>query len=340
MMRAANDDTTKPQSPTMADELARDLPGLPLETKHLRADELGVLVKKGIFRREQLVPWSEIVGHRWRPFGLTFERQGYDECEVHLVRAWASRATRRVIDAAWREYVLRKIERDNALCGTHTPARVGAGGSLAIILGTPFAVILVFRLLYAVPDGFLAEAILACSVFLVISASLLLAGFRERGLMRETLMNWYRWELSREGIAHWSGVERTLLAPSPGDAIGSGWARVGGVVVPLGHLTFSRMASPIVLAMLERNRARRPLLGWLGLREAMLFFMPWFGAIILTGIAFEIVHYYSYWWPPDWIGVLFTVAFWAMLAMVWVESKLRSRHSIAAGRAMLERLGW
>ncbi|MHC5058764.1 MAG: hypothetical protein ACYTKD_29245 [Planctomycetota bacterium] len=78
-----------PESPTATaatvDELAKNLPGLPFETKRLRADERGVLRKRELFWREELVPWGEIVGHRWRPLEIVLERQSPDECEVHLL---------------------------------------------------------------------------------------------------------------------------------------------------------------------------------------------------------------------------------------------------------------
>ncbi len=225
-MQATGDDATKPQATPEADELARDLPGLPFETKHLRADERGVLVKKWLFRHEQLIPWGETVGYKCRPLEIILERQGADECEVHLVRAWAGRATRRVIDSAWREYVLRKIERDGVLRGTHSLSRIDESGACGIVVGMMFGGISVLMLLASARQGTQPGLRSFAIVLLLVSAGLIFAGIRERRLQRKTLLNWYKWEFLRKGIAYWSGEERVLLDPSSSHAIGSGLSRV------------------------------------------------------------------------------------------------------------------
>ncbi len=108
----------------------------------------------------------------------------------------------------------------------------------------------------------------------------------------------------------------------------------------MAHLTFSQMASPILLAMLERHGTMRPLFGWMGLREAVFIFAPWFSVMLLSSLTLALVEFMGYLYPPEWIPALYGPAVLPVLTAVYADSKLRTRHAIADGRAMLERLGW
>jgi hypothetical protein len=291
------------------------------------------------------VPWSEIVGHRWQPFGLALERQGADECEVHLVGAWAGRATRSRTDAAWREYVLRKIERDGRLRGTHFMVRPRLQYLAAVILG---------GLLLAQAAGMIGlsvfspkgagEARVSLAVagvgFLLLATALVTGGLREKRLVNEALLHWYRWEIARDGLVHWPFAERMVLTPSADGSVMSGCGSVGGATVPIGKLTYSRVARALVFAGLDRAGAGRPFLGWLGVSEAALAYLLFWCLLQPMAIAEITVAHLVLGMPEALPVVAFPVASVVAIVASRARSRRRTARAVTDGRAMLERLGW
>jgi len=343
--------TLDPEPPKPeADELAKGLPGLPVETKRLRADERGVLVRPGFLKRwrgrsEELIPWSEIVGYRSAPSELLLERQRSDECEVHLVRAWAGRSTRRAIAAAWREYVLRKIELDGCLRGTHFMIRPKLQYLTLLILGSLFLAQSIWMIALpvigtVVPAEMQKFLPIAGTGLLLLALAMILCGLREKRLTNEALLHWYHWEITREGIVHWPFTERTLLAATKEDSIMSGWGRISGATVPFAKFTCRRVAERLVLARLDKAGAQRPFLGWLAASEAALTFVLFYCAAIPVALAETTVLMLVQGVSEPQPVVAFPVASVLAIMVSRAWSRRRTRRAIAEGRAMLERLGW
>ncbi|MHC4202401.1 MAG: hypothetical protein ACYSU0_20605 [Planctomycetota bacterium] len=325
------------------DELAKDLPGLPLKLKRGRVDERGFDIRT--WRHgDLLIPWSSVRGFRsfWHG-SLAVEAQRPDESEVRRVSLSATRAQRGLIRAAWLEYVLRLIERDGELAGSYSLFRPTGQSLGAIGAGVVTAAFGLLMLLLPIEATF-ATTILVRLVglaYLVAGVCGVVAGAVVRSRAYAVRLHWYRWRLTREGLTFWPYAEETRLEPGPEDRIAPYAARLGRFTVPLENLTFREHAAALLLAMGERAGARTRPLTWLQPSVLIVPTLVLWSMMIVTGAAnWVLVRLYAD--PAD---PLFPMG--ACLAAVTVGaiaahlvSRGRLRRALADGRAMLERLGW
>jgi len=344
--------TTEAQSnPTEVDELAKNLPGLPVETKRLRADERGVLVKPGFLgkwrgRSETLVPWSEIVGHGGVRGGWGIQTQGSDECEVHELHVPAGRDARRAIEAAWQEYILRKIERDGVVRGTHVSGANTREGAYMIALGLilfGLSINSIRELIDPLTRGAEVAGIVCMAVVNALVGALAVAGgIRTAKIIRSALLCWYRWELSADGLARWSKDGKQVLAPLPSDTCDFMTTKMGGRLVPLGRLTHSPVLRRFTLGVFARRSGRPPKLGAYAVLGAGVVFLALLTLMLATVAQGRLIPFsdlpYSSVLQVLVIGVLFIFGVLSVVALIGV--KRESIKMTAEGRAMLERLGW
>ncbi len=343
---AMNEETLPPRPADVAsapDELAKDLPGLPLELKRGRVDERGFNLRT---RRhgELQVPWSSVRGFRsfWHG-SFAVLAQHPDESEVHHVPCPATRAERRLVRSAWREYVLRRIERDGELAGSYSLFRPAgqyngeiAVGVITVVFGVPAV------LIHPLPSEFsvfLPRLVGAAYVF----AGLLgiIAGLLMRSRTYVARLHWYRWRLSKEGLTFWPFAQETQLSPGPEDWIAPHAARLGRYTVPVENLTFREHAAALLLAMGARSGARTRPLTW---RQPSVLVVPMLAVwwIVILVCAAVVIDPYVF---EDHVSPLFLLVAWAAAVTGWaivapLVSRRRLRQSLTLGRAMLERLGW
>jgi hypothetical protein len=248
-----------------------------------------------------------------------------------------------VIDAAWREYVLRNIERDGRLRGTHQSALPRSDQVVAILYGVALilaALILVPAVRTSSIGRFNTPPVAIAALFgLLAGATTLLAGIRERRLVRGALLHWYRWSVMADTITYRLGGGQETLALSGAATIGSGCARVGTAAVPTKFLTYSRVMEPLTFAILNRTGAQFSMWDWCGANEAMTALILWCGTLVATFLA-------AVAWadppPPSlWLAATLPAATYVPAsAAAYIWSAIRARRIITDGRAMLERLGW
>ncbi|MHC4202400.1 MAG: hypothetical protein ACYSU0_20600 [Planctomycetota bacterium] len=346
---ATNEEALPPRPADAAsapDELAKDLPGLPIELRDCYVAEQGFYPKpRGDFA-EARVPWHEVTGFRPMGFGSTaIEAQSPDACEARLVPLSATKEQLRILRAAWREYILRRIERDGALKGTYYLLRpklqYTAAFALSLLLvasalGSLAAAWALSQQGSGLPGLRLAAWFLG-SLYLLVGVLALAASVRLKRIIYVAQLHWYRWEIRKTGLVHWPHAEETELVPSAGDALAPGEAGIGGSLVPLRYLTHRDAVAPLLLAMGEQAGADiRP---DFGSRWPVLIFLGT-GACMLVSVAAALV----------WTGGETALTMLAMAAALTVAvavafaagvvSRPRRRGLLADGRAMLERLGW
>jgi len=331
---------------TETDELAKDLPGLPLELEHYCVAEQGFYQKPRGDLIETHVPWHEVTGFRPVEFGSTaIEAQSPNACEVRLVPLSATKKQLQILRAAWCEYVLRRIERDGVLKGAYYLLRpklqcTAALAMSLLLVAFGLGSLAVARFLSQESSG-LPELRLAAwllgGLYLYVAVLALAASVRLRRRVYVAQLHWYRWELRKTGLVHWPYAEETELVPSAGDTLAPGEAGIGGSLVPLRYLTHRDAVAPLLLAMGERAGAdirpdlgsRWPVLIFLGTAACALVFvaaaLAWMGgetAVTLSSMA---------------ASLMVAVAAWFIAG---ARSRPRHRKLLADGRAMLERLGW
>ena len=328
------------------DELAKGLPGLPVELKRGRVDERGFDIRA---RRhgDLLIPWSCVRGFRsfWHgSFAVLVQRP--DECEVHLVPCPATRAERRLVRSAWREYVLRRVERDGELAGSYSLFRPAGqyGGAIAVGVITVAFGVLVLSVNAPTWSRALERILLRLMGATCVFAGVLgvVAGVVMRSRVYAAQLHWYRWKLTKEGLTFWPYAQETRLEPGLEDWIAPHAARLGRFTVPVEHLTFRKYAAAVLLAMGERSGARTRPLTWL---QPSVLVVPmlvlWCVMIPFSGVDMALVNrLYADHLPLELPAgaLLAAVAVWAIVAHV--VSRGRLRRALALGRAMLERLGW
>lgn len=328
-------------SAAQVDELAKGLPGLPLRLERGRVDERGFNLNEGV-RREVRVAWEEVTGFRVFWHGqFVIEAQSPDAVEVRLVPLRAARTQRKVFRVAWREYVLRRIERDGALRGSYFLLRPGMQSFGALLLGSVTVLPGIPLFLSGVP-GPAPELVdtafrVLGGMYVVVGLLALVAGFiLHRGAYR-TRLHWYRWELKAKGLTFWPLAEETELVPSAGDSISRDAARVGEVRIPLEHLTYREPLGQMLVAMGERAAADIRALRW---SRPTVLIAPAV-ALWVIGPAAAIVGV-GYDETAPFLCAVATIPLTTALAAVWFRAFSRSRlkRDLADGRAMLERLGW
>ncbi len=325
------------------DELAKELPGLPLKLKRGRVDERGFDLRT---RRhgELQVPWSCVRGFLsfWHG-SFAVQAQHPDESEIHPVPLSATRAQRRLIRTAWREYVLRRVERDGELAGSYSLFRPAgqyngeiAVGVITVVFGVPAL------LIHPLPSEFSVVLVrLAGAAYVFAGVLGIIAGLLMRSRTFVARLHWYRWKLTKDGLTFWPFARETRLELGPEDWIAPHAARLGRFTVPVENLTSREHAAALLLAMGERSGARTRPLTWLQPSVLVVPMLALWWIVILVCAAVVIDPYVF----EDHVSPLYLVVAWAAAVVAsaiaaHVVSRGRLRRALADGRAMLERLGW
>lgn len=350
--RAADSETTDADhaaSPEAADErdneLAKDLPGLPLQLRGwCRVTEQGFDMVPRSWRREAHVPWRNVTDIRTRGLeeGLVaLETRRPDECETTLVRIPADDRETATLRSAWREYVLRRIERDGVLRGDYSVERgswrLDVLALAAVSLPCGFLAVVIAAATLAGGVASVGEAVtgaLNVALWLCLGLTPAVIVWLSRRCEHEARLHWYRWELGRDALVHWPFDGERRLSLGPGDTVTRSEAWTCGSLVPLRYLTHRGVVAPILLAAGERRGARvrpSPWPQWLAL------------AVVASVISAAVYSAAAFWFTRE--AGLGLAAFGlsmvgAAMAIGHVTSLREYRKMLAEGRKMLDRLGW
>lgn len=325
------------------DELALDLPGLPVAVGNVRAD------RAGLHYEGRDYSWDRISSLAVRGEKLVAEGRRLYRPSVLLFEASVVPEDARPIEAAWREYLLRKTERDGALRGTAAPARLERKVRLHYV----FALILLFnaflfsyaglsQLRMANPferdvvgslGAFAVPAGIACVSLVILMRAV---GTERRG--RRLGRDWEHWELRPEGLAVTRGDEKRVLTPSGGDRVFlESDSCVGGERVGLRDLSGQPTLTGLFIAMAERKGVAVRVYD---VRELARGFALGLGAGLVP-----VVVLMAFGNTVAGTAILAAVALIvAALALYYYMSHTRKRRDIPRmleeGREALRRLGW
>lgn len=332
---------------TPQDSLARDLPGLPAAASYVRADE------SGLHYHGQDYSWDSLSSLTVRSETLFAEGRRLYRPSVMLFEASVVAEDARVLETAWREYVLRRIERDGALKGTAAPSRLERASRL-FFLSAVLTFVLGFVVL-SMALGQLGTAstreraarggpLLALPVTLGYVALFLLArALAAERAKRRLDRKWKSWELRADGLVLGSGADPRRLVPDRGGPDGGDTAFlecavIDGEPVSIRDMTGRPVLASLLLAMVER-RGIEPEAGEVGVLARRLSFGLASGGLVPALIGFAM--------GSTMTGVLALVAavlvVGALACMSWM-SHSRRRGELARileeGREALGRLGW
>lgn len=323
-----------------------DLPGLSVETGDVRVGD------SGFERAGELIPWGEVTCVTASGSRVTVEgRRKSDGPARVLLTFRAGREDARRIEAAWRERVLRSLERGEPLDGTvrvsaawvpwlffvlalFMAASVIAGGWVVNMASADLVEDDPFGRADLPPLASIGRAVrLAALIQLVIaaagSAAFLVFAVRFRRLLRE----WRKWRLTADGLIYWPSGERKLLRPLAGDVFTPDSARMNERRVPLRWLSASPVVTPLLLAWGRRAQGSiyRDSLAETCLPPAMAA-----GLLVLALVTRSFMPGDLYWaWASAAAGLL--AAVWIVLFMT---SGRKLRRLLEEGARTLERLGW
>lgn len=332
-----NADADADADPPPVDGLAKGLPGLPVNLQKAFVDEDGF----HFLQKELDVPWDKVTRiHASGSAGLV-EYRGTGGLTTAFTSVSGRPEEWEAVEAAWREHVMRRIERDGVLRGTirsrlnvhpflyvSGPLLVSAGAALgwwgwgraSASLAPLVAPLSTAGLLLV--DGMLVTLLTALA-------------FRSWPARRA---RWTGWELKKEGLAcHSKDGAKRLLVVSRGDTVTPSGALLGGTAVPFPLLTTTSVLARLVLAMGGRagaacrpaSRKRQAVL--LGATANLLLLF------VLFGIACVVFFGWHWSLSVPAAGVALTLRLPVVTYRRW-----RRRLGVYAsdGRAMLERLGW
>lgn len=312
------------QSP---DELAKDLPGLPVQLGRVRVDEEGFHRPAGWIRRELHVPWERVTALE-REFGAVRVEGFQPNGQAAVLRAPGKRSEAQAVGDAWREYVLRVIEREGALRGTITRHRdmfrprfwvwgaALAGLTVIFVAATPS--------LLSVDDP---AWLWWMPPLLVIGAVPLAAVAAMRGTRREIglLCSWSHWELTREGLVFWPNGVRRALSPRAGDVITPAAAVLGGERVRLDCLSGRPVVALILSGLGERAGAT--------VRHGSP--VTWIAWLVACGALLAV---FAAAGEVD--GVIVVAVALVAVSIARYAARREFPLFLEGGRAMLKRLGW
>ena len=332
-------------------ELAKGLPGLPLEAGTVRVDEAGVHQPAAGKAPEVRIAWADVVRvgfvakHKrlnvWGPH----PEGGRPRPTVHI---HATQDLLQKVEAAWHEYLLRRIERDGSLRGSVVMIRPVMEYVTAFWFGLllmAFGGYMAYKSWgYAASHPGESEMVwglrLVLWLFFGAGSLALVAGVSSLLRARTIKRCWSRWNFSRSGLAFREGIDERTLSPSPGDLLTPTKAVIEGRRVPLQDMTHRAVVAPLLLAMGERAEAECRAVDWLRPSALVtpaivvgLIFLCWY-ALVRLGDPEGAARVLSL------LPVLFALAGCALAYALYRGSKLALRKYLSSGRAMLERLGW
>lgn len=322
----------------LADELARDLPGLPIELGRVRVDEEGFHHAAATFRRSLNLPWRDVTAISWGG-ELKVEGRRADGLTRKLPRVRVPREAALGIETAWQEYVLRVVDRDGVLRGTASPlaaAWIDYGLGLAVV-AIPGLCLCIGGVFAAHMSSGSLTLTIASMLLMVFGACMLVIGgliLHEEHSVRRDLTDW---ELGPEGLKVGPRGAEILLDPSGGIVLGGKMARIGRRAVCLGRMSHLLVLGRIMFALADRGE---------GVTVSRSLAYPLFGAITWLSMcsAATVAAWGTRGWPAgSFVSLVFAVST-AIIAVIKVRQRIRlpalMRDAIADGRAMLERLGW
>jgi hypothetical protein len=323
------------------DELAKGLPGLPLEIDKVRVSDEGFLKRDKHAKPVARIGWAEVTAVEDRSKSIKVLAGAASPARVIFFRTKREDGTR--VTDAWREYLARRIDRDGALtgvCALDQVTREIVTGLCGMGVYTVLPAYVILRRFAQSGTG--DTLVMVATLAPLVLASLYTLIFLFDRLRRRSALiaEWRKWKLCGEGMVHWPEESERTLALRPDDSADVEGATVAGVRIRFIDLRYGFLVREIILAMAERNGAEckaspGPRASWLlsGLVLIASFASLWYVMANTRGWEAAV--------RAIWVVACFAVFGVVAMAMaMWYLHRVVFRDSLARGRAMLERLGW
>ncbi len=313
--------------PAESESIAKDLPGLPVQIGRRRVDGSGLHRKGGWWRSELNIPWQAGDAMR-RGLGdilVGYRRQGREG--TAFLRLGGGRKARAALEAAWKEYLLRTMERDGFLAGTTvlgTPSVSWSRPSDVAFALASNAFLVWVALSVAKP---IVASWLGITVLFLATNSILVVDVFQRRWRAAVRMRWREWQLRRDGFLLTGNdcPEKVAIGEAMPDR------RSMHPRGPLGFLTGGLALQSLLPALAERAGIKL---------EAKTSFPVLYGTVMVLA-GFSAMGGVMSSWAAGALGGCVMASLAVLLdcadkaVALWRRPRLLSE-----GRAMLERLGW